>query len=215
MNTVSENSPFYLTMGRLSEASIADLSPHFNNLPDNEYQDGEYRLRRFGAFTWENGNVKKLPHQAFVQSSEFNKFQGDIVREYEDILPECYESEGFAEMMQHYFERSGLPENTTIEMHQLRIQAKPNETVAVAPEGVHQDGYDRIGMFMINYNNLSGGALKIHLEKDLPPMIDHLLANGEYFVLNDARFWHDADDVTCTHNSDLGYYDLFVLTGRL
>lgn len=213
MSTVRENSPFYLTMGKMSESAIADLSDHFNHLPDNTYQDGGYRLRRFSVFHYRDGQVEKLPHRSFLQSSEFNKFQGDVDRDYEDIVPECYQSAGFAEMMAHYVETSGLPDGVDIEMHQLRIQAKPGEISEVAPEGVHQDGYNRIGMFLINYENISGGELKIHLEKTAPVMTEYLPQCGEYIILNDAKFWHDANAIVNTSETELGYYDLFVLTG--
>lgn len=214
MSTLLENSPFYLKMGALRKNAVNDLAEFFNDLPTNpEYQDGLYRPRRFGAFTFVGGKVNKLPHRNFNQSSEFNKFQGDIERNYADITEACYSTQGFCDMLAHYYGQSDLPHDTEVEIHQLRIQAKPGETIQVAPEGVHQDGYNRIGMFMINYENLTGGELKVHPEKDSPAMFEYLLKNGEYIVLNDANFWHDANDITGTSTADLGYYDLFVVTG--
>ena len=46
------HNPFYLSMGALSAPALADLAPFFNNLPDNAYQDGSYRKRRFRAFIY-------------------------------------------------------------------------------------------------------------------------------------------------------------------
>lgn len=213
MNTVITESPFYLTIGAISPDAVKDLADHFNHLPESDYLDGEYRLRRYGVFQYANDKVNKLPHRAFTQSDEFNKFQGNVERDYQDITTACYESAGFAEMMLHYAEQSGLNDDTEIEIHQIRIRAKAGETVPVAPEGVHQDGYNRIGMFMVNYQNITGGALKVHTKKDSPAMTTCLLDPGEYILLNDARFWHDADDITCVDGANEGYYDLFVLTG--
>lgn len=211
MNTAVAERPFYLTLGAISNDAVNDLTVHFNHLPKSSYLDGEYRLRRYGIFSFSEGRVCKLPPRPFIQSDEFNQFQGNVERDYQDITPTCYQTAGFAEMLLHYTDQSGLPDGTEIEIHQIRIRAKPGQTVPVAPEGVHQDGYNRIGMFMINYQNISGGALKVHTEKDSPAMTQYLLKNGEYLLLNDAHFWHDADDITCTSEQE-GYYDLFVLT---
>lgn len=212
MSTTTANHPFYLTLGKLSDSAVADLHDFFNHLPDNTYQDGGYRLRRYSAFTCRNGAIEKLPTRLFSQSSDINKFQGDVARQYEDIEADCYQSAGFNEMMKHYIETADLPDGVDIEIHQLRIQAKPNETVEVAPEGVHQDGFNRLGMFIMNYENLTGGELKVHLEEDSPAMTEYLPKAGEYLILNDAKFWHDANDITCTSHTTNGYYDLFVLT---
>lgn len=208
----SSNRPFYLTLGSLSTSAVADLKDFFNHLPDNTYQDGGYRLRRYSAFTCRDGVIEKLPPRLFSQSSDINTFQGDVARQYEDIEAACYESAGFTEMMKNYIKTAEIPDGVDIEIHQLRIQAKPNETVEVAPEGVHQDGFNRLGMFVMNYENLTGGELKVHTEKDSPAMTKFLPQAGEYLILNDARFWHDANDITCTSDTADGHYDLFVLT---
>lgn len=165
MTTAIAERPFYLTMGAISPAAINDLAAHFKHLPESQYLDGEYRLRRYGIFSFSTGRVCKLPHRPFTQSDEFNTFQGNIERNYQDITPECYQSAGFNEMLTHYFEQSGLSDGTEIDIHQIRIRAKPGQTVPVAPEGVHQDGYNRIGMFMINYENITGAHSKFTPKK--------------------------------------------------
>ena len=38
--------PFYLKLGKLSETNVKQLAPSFLNIPENEYKDGDYRLRR-------------------------------------------------------------------------------------------------------------------------------------------------------------------------
>ena len=214
MRTAITQAPFYLSMGAISAQSLSHLTPFFNRLPDNPYQDGAYRKRSFGAFVLQNGVVHKLPRRAFAQSPDINTFQGGVTRVYEDIEPECYQSEGFAEMMAHYCAQSHLSDGVEIEVHQLRILAQPNGRAEVAPEGVHQDGFNRIGMFMVNYQHIVGGELKIHEAKDAPAFMQMRLNEGEYIVLNDAKFWHDANDITAVHPTEAGYYDLFVLTAH-
>ena len=121
------HNPFYLSMGALSAPALADLAPFFNNLPDNIYQDGAYRKRRFSAFVYENGGVRRLPKRAFTQSSEFNHFQGDVAREYEDMEEACCASPGFQEMIAHFCAQSKLANGVELEIHQLRSFAPSNE----------------------------------------------------------------------------------------
>ncbi|SJM67087.1 2OG-Fe dioxygenase family protein [Psychrobacter piechaudii] len=203
--------PFYLKLGKLSETNVQQLAPSFLNIPENEYKDGDYRLRRYSAFTFSGNKVNKLPYRSFKQSSELNKFQGDIAREYPDIEASCYESDAFQEMFAQFYTNAELPVDTEVEVHQLRMRAKPNQTIAIAPEGVHQDGFNRIGMFFVNYENLTGGELYVHETQDSKPMLDHLFKEGEFLVLNDALFWHSANEVQA--NQETGYFDMFVITG--
>ncbi|WP_288774661.1 2OG-Fe dioxygenase family protein [Psychrobacter sanguinis] len=203
--------PFYLKIGKLSDSNVQQLIPSFFNLPENPYKDGDYRLRRYSVFTFSADKVNKLPYRAFKQSSDLNKFQGDIEREYPDIETSCYESDAFQEMMAQFYSNAGLAPDTEVEVHQLRMRAKPNQTISIAPEGVHQDGFNRIGMFFVNYQNLSGGELYVHESQDGKPMLNHLFKDGEFLVLNDALFWHSANDVQA--NEETGYFDMFVMTG--
>lgn len=203
--------PFFLKLGKLSEGKVEQLAPSFFNLPENQYKDGYYRLRRYSVFTFSGHKVNKLPYRTFKQSSELNKFQGDIEREYPDIEASCYQSEGFQEMFAQFYANAELAEDTEVEVHQLRMRAQPNQTISIAPEGVHQDGFNRIGMFFVNYENLTGGELYVHETQTSKPMLDYRFKNGEFMVLNDAQFWHSANEATAT--DETGYLDLFVLTG--
>lgn len=204
------SSPFYLKLGKISDEGTKQLVPSFTNLPENDYKDGEYRLRRFSAFTFGGEKVNKLPTRSFGQSGELNKFQGDVERQYEDIEASCYESNGFQEMFAQFYHNAGVPFDDEVEVHQLRIRARPNSTVEVAPEGVHQDGFNRIGMFIINHENLTGGELRVHETYDSKAMVEYLFKDGEFLVLNDAAFWHDANDIVAKDQE--GYFDLFVIT---
>ena len=117
-------------------------------------------------------------------------------------------------MIAHFCAQSKLADGVELEIHQLRIFAQPNGMAEVAPEGVHQDGYNRIGMFMINYENLNGGEIRVHQTKDSPAFVERRFQVGEYIVLNDALFWHDANDIHATRSDRPGNYDLFVVTAR-
>ena len=54
----------------------------------------------------------------------------------------------------------------------------------------------------------------MHQAKDSPAFIERRFQEGEYIVLNDALFWHDANDIHATRADRPGNYDLFVVTAR-
>jgi hypothetical protein len=203
---------FYLELGQLNQQNNEILAESFNNLPPNPYADGNFRLRRFSHFTFKNNTLSHLPQKDFVQSQELNAFQGGVVRRYEEIEDGLINNDAFKEMFFHFKNMAHLDDNADIEVHQIRIKAKQGKEADVAPEGVHQDGFDRIGIFVIRREHLkAGGNLRIHLEKESEPFISHKFDHGEFVVLNDKRFWHSAAKILPEEGHE-GYMDVFVLT---
>lgn len=211
---------FLLELGQISSEHVAQLSESFNNLPKNEYCDGKYRLRRYSQFNFSQdklpnigiiNTLRKLPAKAFTQSADFNVFQGDVVRQYEEIEQDIIDSEAFVEIFARFKGITNLDDESNIEVHQMRIIAKGEVGSQVTPEGVHQDGFQNIGMFVIDSSNVSGGELNIHTQQQAKPFIKHKFDQGEFVVLNDERFWHSAEDI-CSAGSGSAHMDLFVLT---
>ena len=80
LTTKSAQEAFRLEVGQLPQASVNHLAPSFDNLPDNPYADGSYRLRRYSRFIFSNDSLKRLPSKAFVQDESINHFQGNVER---------------------------------------------------------------------------------------------------------------------------------------
>ena len=198
---------FYLELGQLTPDSVDHLTPSFDHLPPNPYADGEFRLRRYSRFTLEQGLLKRLPSQAFVQDENINHFQGNVVRSYEEIDDRIVIDLAFIELFEHFQKMASVVDGTPIEVHQLRIFAD-HKVAEVAPEGVHQDGFDRIGIYVMQRHNIEGGNINIHLDKNSPALISH------DFVLNDRKFFHSAQPIKPI-DGDQGYMDIFVLTANL
>lgn len=97
-----------------------------------------------------------LDKHDFVQTSDINRFQGDVVRQFSPIEKSTLNSEGFREMCQLFAVKNDLRDGQEIEVHQIRITAIYDET-QVAPEGVHQDGFDHIAIVGVGRNNIEGG----------------------------------------------------------
>jgi hypothetical protein len=208
-----ETESFYLELGQLTPNSVNHLAPSFDRLPPNPYADGEFRLRRYSRFTLEQGQLNRLPSQAFVQDKNINHFQGDVVRSYEEIDDNIVVDPSFVELFEHFQKMASVQDGTPIEVHQLRIFAD-HKSAEVAPEGVHQDGFDRIGIYVMQRHNIEGGNINIHLDNNSPALISHDFDKGEFVVLNDRKFFHSAQPIKPA-NGDQGYMDVFVLTANL
>lgn len=202
---------FLLELGRLKLDHVAQLSVSFGNLPKSDYLDGDYRLRRYSRFNFSENVLKKMPAKAFEQSTDFNDFQGNVERKYEEIEQNIIASEAFVEMFSRFKDITNLDDGANIEVHQIRIIAKGEKSSQVTPEGVHQDGYQRIGIFVIDGNNIIGGELNIHTQKHAAPFIKHKFDQGEFVVLNDEHFWHSAEDIRSAGPGGANM-DVFVLT---
>lgn len=209
----TETESFYLELGQLTSDSVNHLTPSFDHLPPSPYADGEFRLRRYSRFSLEQGALHRLPSQAFVQDESINHFQGNVVRSYEEIDDNIVKNAAFVELFEHFQKMASVADNTQIEVHQLRIFAD-HKSVEVAPEGVHQDGFDRIGIYVMQRHNIQGGNINVHLDKKSPALISHDFDKGEFVVLNDRRFFHSAQPIKPV-DGDKGYMDIFVLTANL
>lgn len=209
---------FVYRMGKLPSETAQDISRSFHTLQPSEYKDGAYRLRRYSKFGYQrsSGNINLHAGAQFIQSSELNRFQGDIARTYDDLTDETLASKGFAEMAAAFADYADLPENVEIEVHQIRIIAKTAaEAVEVAPEGVHQDGFDRIGIFTAARHNTEGGELYLwNNQHDKQTLAGCLPQAGDFCVLNDKTIWHSASAISAADPNEAGYLDLFVLTAN-
>ncbi|AKG19693.1 hypothetical protein AAX09_01275 [Moraxella bovoculi] len=196
---------------------IAPLRTDFDSLTPSLYKDGSYRLRRYSKFTYnqDSQDIELIRGSQFVQSSELNKFQGDVVRQYDDVSDELLQTEGFLTIVDTFAKQGGLPNHATIEVHQMRIVSKdPAKPTITTPEGLHQDGFDRIGMFTVSRQDVEGGDLCAYQTNDPDSMLVRLPSEtGVYCVMDDSKLWHYANELSTTGES--GFWDLFVLTANM
>lgn len=203
-------------LGALQPDSVISLHPSFDELTPSRYKDGEYRLRRYSKICFDHGRVSVLPAEAFVQSGDINEFQGDVVRVYDNLSDQALHSQGMAQICQSFIDACELPSVCQIEIHQMRIIAKQDSAPAEsAPEGIHQDGFDYVGVFTIQRYNQSGGELMIWRDKQSPKPVSTLTPKaGEYCIVNDRTLWHSASAVAVGDQDQVGYWDLLVLTAN-
>lgn len=202
---------FLLEIGQLPEDCVTALTSSFNALPPNPYPDGAFRLRRYSHFRFDGQQPERLPTKTFVQDEAINRFHGNVERTYPEIEDPVVSSDAFAEMFRRFRAMTGIESGLPIEVHQMRILAGHEAATEVAPEGVHQDGFRHLGVFVIERRNVCGGEIQVHTRRDARPFVSHAFDQGEFVVLNDQRFWHSAAAMEAA-NDDEAYMDLFVLT---
>ena len=202
-----------MRLDTIGAAAIESLAPSFNNLPETDHLDGKYRLRRYSAVSC-NGNCVEVGDNTFQQSSEYNKFQGDMSRKFEPIEKEVIESVAMLEICSIFTHFCGFPDNHKVDVHQMRVITLDEET-PVSPEGVHQDGYDYIAVVGISRYNIEGGNFLSYMKKDdEEPIMSLPLNPGLMIIVDDRVLWHNASKIKPVIGSE-GYLDSFILTAKM
>lgn len=201
-----------LQLDNISDEAVESVSYSFNALPQTEHRDGKYRLRRYSVIQC-NGNCVGLGENTFIQSDEYNKFQGNMTRSFEPIEPKTVDSIGMLEMSCMFKAACCLPDDQKIEVHQMRIITLDEET-PVSPEGVHQDGFDYICIVGITRYNVTGGHLLVYSDKDDEHFMSLALKPGEIAMIDDKALWHNASNIEPVIGKD-GYMDAFILTAKV
>jgi len=202
-----------LQLTKLSENAIAQLAPSFSKLPSTEHADGKYRLRRYSVIQFKGGQVIDLQKNEFMQTDDINRFQGNVVRQFEPVEKSTLECEGMREICQVFVDANKLSDGQEIEIHQIRISAIYDET-QVAPEGVHQDGFEHIALIGMGRHNVEGGDIMLYNSFNEAPFFRKVLQNGEIAMLADNKLWHNATPIKSVIDGQEGYMDVFVLTAK-
>ena len=211
MLTLSDTEPLY-ELGQLEGAGLNDIEKSFDRLPPDPYAEERLRSRRFSRFKLrENGTLEHRRHKEFMQTKEVNSYAGDIKREYEEIEDDIITHPLFIKMFQTLTDHTDIGYDRIIEAHQIRWHCQKN-IKAPAPEGVHQDGFDFLGMFMITPYNVDGGEVMLYKSPDSAPCFKKAMEAGEFIIVNDRSLYHNASPLVPTANEEDGHWDFIVLT---
>ncbi len=110
-------------------------------------------------------------------------------------------------------------------VHVIRIKSDesvPDMRGQVVPEGMHQDGFDYVALGCLGSVNVTkdwrtyvfaggpdGSKPDVKTEE---PFFSHHLGPGSMIFLDDAKCWHDADDLHQADASKPGWMDFIVVT---
>ena len=215
MKTISEltelDYAFLFTFKKVNSIELNKIKPFFASLPVDPYIKGHYRLRRFSRFTVLGNDLIKLPHGYFLQSKDYNPLLGNIKREFAELDDALLELEEFKKLVLAFSDSCKLHPEAEIGVHQIRITCSPTNYGNPAPEGIHRDGTDFIGILAIDRENIQGGETHLYLSRKEKPVFSKILNPGEMVLVNDHEFLHYTTPIKPTSEQP-GTRDVFVMT---
>ncbi|MFW9264266.1 2OG-Fe dioxygenase family protein [Nostoc sp. CALU 546] len=202
---------FLFTLRKVNSINLEGFKPFFSNMPVDPYIKGNYRSRRLSRFTISGNELIKLPHGYFFQSKEHNPLLGNIKREFAELDDALIKLDIFRNLVLAFSDSCKLHPEAEIGVHQIRISCSPNNFSNPAPEGIHQDGTDFIGIFSVDRDNIQGGETHLYTAKKEKPVFSKVLNPGELLLINDRDFFHFANPIKPQTDAQ-GSFDVFVLT---
>ncbi|MCX7594672.1 MAG: 2OG-Fe dioxygenase family protein [Fischerella sp.] len=202
---------FLFTLRKVNSITTAGFKPFFDNLPVDPYIKGKYRFRRLSRFIVSGDKLIKLPHGYLFQSREYNPLLGDIKREFAELEDALIELDIFKNLVLAFSDSCKLHPEAEIGVHQIRTTCTPDNFGNPAPEGIHRDGTDFIGIFSVDRSNIQGGETHLYTAKKEKPVFNKILNPGELLLINDHKFFHYTTPIKPV-SDDLGTRDVFVLT---
>lgn len=196
---------------KVDSINLEPFKPFFGDLPLDPYIKGKYRWRRLSRFIISGNGLTKLPHGCLFQSREYNSLAGDMRREFAELDAGLADLAEFQKLVFEFADRCKLSPDVQIGVHQIRTTCSPQNFGNPAPEGIHQDGTDFIGIFAVDRYNISGGATQLYTAKKEKPVFHKILNPGELLLVNDRDFFHYTTPIKPLEQGT-GSRDVFVLT---
>jgi hypothetical protein len=204
----------------LAGAEIAAEWPAFasswNELGPDKYMadGGRYRLRRHAVFSLGPDGLTRQAHQPHYQSRDYNALNGGIQRWFEPVSESVSEGPIIKTLInlcrQVFTLDDGRQWHT--EMHQFRIEPAPDGEGRPTPEGLHRDGVDWVGVFMIDRVNVAEGVTRIEGSDGVPPGFFCLTDALDTVFIDDTRVRHAVTPIRLIDNTKPGHRDVLVLT---
>ena len=205
---------YYRLDSKYKNAVTKCLKNSFINLSLDKHYDNK-RLRGYSLLKVSNiQDIQIIGDINFYQSQKFNTYNGDNIRKYDNIDITLLKDDCFKFLVNSFVETintyNPLELVKYIQVHQIRVYAE-NEKTNLVPEGIHQDGYNIVGIACIARKNIKGGINLVY--DSSKKLINNLqLAEGEMLILNDNKLYHDVLPIELYKEHDEGYRDILVFT---
>lgn len=195
----------------LTSVDVDRMVPFFDQLPLDPYLKEGYRFRRLSHFQVVDDRLIKLPRRRLFQSKAYNPLLGDVVREYEELDDRLTELEDFQKIVWEFFQFCQLCTHfNEVAVHQIRTTASLHQTGNPAPEGIHRDGVELVGIFSVSRNGIEGANTHLYRNKKNSPVFSKFLNPGEFLLFKDGQYFHYTTPIQST--LEQGIRDVFVLT---
>lgn len=178
-----------------------------------------YRRRRYATLSAKAGEsgFDVEAHQPHYQGREYNRLVGGIERWFEPVKPATLASESFRRVMAFTLGLYGPLKPKAdwhVEVHQFRIEARPEAAGQPTPEGVHRDGVDYVLVLLVARSNIESGTTTVHA-MDGQQLGSFTLATPlDAALVDDARVKHGVTPVRPVDPSKPAYRDVLVVTLR-
>jgi hypothetical protein len=191
--------------------NLPELQNSFNKIPLDKYYSNQ-RNRAFSLLKV-NNSIEVIGNLNFYQSSKYNNYNGNLLREYDNISNTILDNNSFKDIIltfNNIVSKEFNKENNYIQIHKIRVYANKNSTDLI-PEGIHQDGFNMIAICCISRKNITGGVSRIY-DKDKNIIYSKQLQEGEMIIINDIKNYHDVTNIELIDKEKVGYRDIIVLT---
>lgn len=201
----------------INTVNLEKIAHSFTNLPIDPYIKEKYRFRRLSSFKLGNNDLIKLPHTPLFQSKKYNPLVGDVVRDFAELEQDLIELPDFQALVLEFGEfckqcfTIEQIQAREISVHQIRTIANPEEIGCPAPEGIHRDGVELVGIFSVGRHQIEGAATSLYKEPKSEPIFNKILNPGEFIVFSDRAFFHFTSTIKAL-TAEVGTRDVFVLT---
>lgn len=182
---------------------------------------GRYRRRRFAAFAASESGITRKAHQPHYQSRDYNALNGGIERWFlpiEDatashpamraILGTC--NRLFTELTP----AATRPAVWHVEVHQFRIETKPESQGQPTPEGMHRDGVDWVLVMLVRRENIVSGETQMEDTMRRPVGSFTLTEPMDAALVDDDRVFHGVTPLGRVDPEKPAYRDVLVVTFR-
>jgi hypothetical protein len=204
----------------------------WNDLEIDPYMadGGRYRRRRHAVYlTTAEGAIARGPARPHFQALDYNPLNGGVARWFEPITPAAGGGPSMQTILafcRALFDQLwiGKPLNLSnpsnpsnpvrwaIEVHQFRIEARPDAEGRPTPEGMHRDGVDYVLVLLVNRCNIASGTTAI-LGPDGRELGRFTLTHPlDAALVDDARVSHGVTPVQALDASAPAYRDVLVVT---
>jgi hypothetical protein len=183
---------------------------------------GRYRRRRHAVFDAHGSladpqrHIKRAAHQPHYQSKTYNRLQGGIQRWFEPIEVQISDGPSLQTILRFchglFSAMASDVRDWRVEVHQFRIEARPDEPGQPTPEGVHRDGVDYVLVLMVRRTNIAQGTTTIHARGgDLLGSFT-LVEPLDAALVDDARVYHGVTAVEPIDATKPAHRDVLVVT---
>ena len=209
----SRESAYLISFGleKISSIKLERFKGFFSALPVDPYIKYRYRRRRLSHFQISRNELIKLAHGYLFQSKNYNRVVGDIKREYEELDDALIVLDEFQKLIFEFSNYCKLKSGVSIGVHQIRTTCSPNNFGNPAPEGIHRDGCNFVGIFSVDRQNIQGGETHLYATRREKPVFKKIVNPGEFLLVNDCDYLHFTTPIKPLSDGE-GIRDVFVLT---